>query len=197
MLLSRRAAGHTLPSRDEIVAVSRGLLGDQGTRWSHVQAAGQVAETLAVLFHPREAELLVAAATLHDIGYAPQIAHTGFHPLDGALFLRTSGYPPRLVDLVAHHSQAVILAHDHGIDDLEARFAREDSLVADALVYSDMHSSPEGTIIDPHTRLADIARRHATPNVSTRAALLRGSIARVDRALHLVTRLPSPRIPPT
>ena len=102
---------------------------------------------------PREAQLLVGAATLHDIGYAPQIAHTGFHPLDGALYLRTLGYPPRLVNLVAHHSQAVILAHDHGIDDLETRFPREDSLLADALVYSDMHSSPEGTIIDPQTRL--------------------------------------------
>ncbi|MGB7979527.1 MAG: hypothetical protein WCF36_01900 [Candidatus Nanopelagicales bacterium] len=53
-MFSRRATGHALPSRDEIVAVSHGLLG--------------------------ETELLVAAATLHDIGYASQIAHTGFHP---------------------------------------------------------------------------------------------------------------------
>ena len=177
------------------MAVSRDLLGDQGTRWPHVQAAGQVADTLAVLFHPREAELLVAAATLHDVGYAPQIAHTGFHPLDGALLLRALGYPPRLVGLVAHHSQAVILAHDHGINDLVERFPREDSLLADALVYSDMHSSPEGTIIDAQTRLADIARRHATPSVSTRAALLRRSIERVERALHLVTHLPAPSLP--
>jgi hypothetical protein len=32
----------------------------------------------------------VAAAWLHDIGYAPAIAEsgTGFHPLDGARYLR-------------------------------------------------------------------------------------------------------------
>lgn len=195
MVLPRRSPQDSVPSPDECVAVARGLLGDQGTRWPHVRAAGQVAGRLAVLFHPREAQLLVAAAILHDIGYAPRIAHTGFHPLDGALHLRTLGYPPRLVNLVAHHSQAVILAHDHGIADLETRFPREESLLADALVYSDMHSSPDGTIIDPQTRLADIARRHATPTVSLRAGLLRGSIARVERALQLGTPIPTPRLP--
>jgi hypothetical protein len=30
---------------------------------------------------------LVAAAWLHDIGYAPELAKTGFHPLDGSAAL--------------------------------------------------------------------------------------------------------------
>lgn len=34
------------------------------------------------------AGLLVAAALLHDVGYAPRLVKTGFHPLDGARFLR-------------------------------------------------------------------------------------------------------------
>ncbi len=33
---------------------------------------------------------LVAAAYLHDIGYAPELAITGFHPLDGARHLRVT-----------------------------------------------------------------------------------------------------------
>ncbi|WP_406239339.1 hypothetical protein [Nocardia sp. NBC_01009] len=30
----------------------------------------------------------MTAAWLHDIGYAPDIARIGFHPVDGAEFLR-------------------------------------------------------------------------------------------------------------
>lgn len=33
---------------------------------------------------PNERATLVVAAWLHDIGYAPEIGHTLFHPLDGA-----------------------------------------------------------------------------------------------------------------
>jgi HD superfamily phosphodiesterase len=33
-------------------------------------------------------DLLEAAAWLHDIGYSPEIAVSGFHPLDGARYLR-------------------------------------------------------------------------------------------------------------
>ena len=31
---------------------------------------------------------MTAAAWLHDIGYAPAVDDTGFHPLDGARYLR-------------------------------------------------------------------------------------------------------------
>ncbi|MFD6855509.1 HD domain-containing protein [Streptomyces diastaticus] len=49
-------------------------------------------------------DLLVAAAWLHDIGYAPELRDTGSHPLDGARHLESLGAPARLVRLVAHHS---------------------------------------------------------------------------------------------
>ena len=49
--------------------------------------------------------LLVAAAWLHDIGYAPTLAATVFHPLDGARHLRALGHE-RLARLVAYHSSA-------------------------------------------------------------------------------------------
>ncbi|MFD6223383.1 HD domain-containing protein [Nocardia asteroides] len=38
-------------------------------------------------------EMLVAAAWLHDIGYGADLATTGFHPVDGAEFLRAQGAP--------------------------------------------------------------------------------------------------------
>lgn len=40
-------------------------------------------------------DLLVAAAWLHDIGYAPELRDTGFHPLDGARHLEALGAPAR------------------------------------------------------------------------------------------------------
>ena len=61
----------------------------------------------------------MAAATLHDVGYSPRIAQTGFHPLDGALHLRSIGLSERLCSLVAHHSEADMLAAQHGVLDLE------------------------------------------------------------------------------
>ena len=172
------------PTQEEAQALAHDMLHDQGTRWEHVRTAGSVAARLRHLFELEEAALLVAAATLHDIGYSARVVRTGFHSLDGALFLRAEGYPERLARLVAHHSWAVVTAPQNGVHDLEYQFRREDSLLADALVYSDMHSAPSGEFIEPEARLADIARRHANPVLHTaRAGMLRASIARVSSAL--------------
>jgi predicted HD phosphohydrolase len=51
-----------------------------------------------------EDDVLIAAAYLHNIGYAPTRAD-GFHPLDGTVHLRELGVE-RLAGLVAHHSGA-------------------------------------------------------------------------------------------
>jgi hypothetical protein len=47
------------------------------------------------------ADLREATAYLHDIGYAPDLAKTGFHPLDRARYLRDVEHAdPRLCSLV-------------------------------------------------------------------------------------------------
>lgn len=171
------------PTQEEARSLAHALLHDQGTRWVHVETAGSVAARLTHLFDLEEAALLVAAATLHDIGYSARVVRTGFHSLDGALFLRAEGYPERLARLVAHHSWAVLTAPENGVHDLEHQFKREDSLLADALAFSDMHSAPSGEFIEPEARLADIARRHVSPVQAARAGMLRASIARVNSAL--------------
>ena len=168
------------------------MLADYGTRWPHVRTAGFVAAQLTTLFDDDKAALLVAAATLHDIGYSKRIGRIGFHPLDGAIFLqpRVPGFPYRLAGLLAHHSAAVIPAPVHGVHDLvqgvhdlAQRFPQEQSLLVDALVYADMHSAPDGRIITTECRLADIARRHPSPSRDVRAELLRASIRRVEAAI--------------
>jgi HD domain len=195
------AAG--VPTRAEAEAIARDLLGDDGTRLAHVHTAGSMASRLGVLFGADEAAMLVAAATLHDVGYSPRIAQTGFHPLDGALYLRSIGVSERVCSLVAHHSEADMLAAHQGILDLDHQFPRERSLLADALVYADMHSAPDGKVIRAEHRLADIARRRPNPVEAVRATRLRAAMARVGAALQAHERglaggtliIPGPRDP--
>jgi HD superfamily phosphodiesterase len=88
-------------------------------RWRHVQSvarrAASVADRLSLTGD------LVAAAWLHDIGYAPELIDTGFHPLDGARYLRRVDVGERIVSLVAYHSYAPIEAEVRGLGDVLAR----------------------------------------------------------------------------
>lgn len=190
-LPTRPVPTRPLPTRPEAEALARELLSDQGTRLKHVRTAGRVAARLRSLFQdPADADLVVVAATLHDIGYSPRLRRTGFHPLDGGLFLRAEGYPERLARLVANHSMALLHAGPYR-DQLAETFPPVEGLVADALAYSDMHSAPDGRLVLVEHRLTDIAARHADPLEDARAAQLRIAIARVGRALMAV----SPGIP--
>ncbi|MFV0260179.1 MAG: HD domain-containing protein [Acidimicrobiales bacterium] len=107
------------------------------------------------------ADLLVAAGYLHDIGYAEPVHDTGFHPVDGARYLRRLGYDERLVTLVARHTCARIEAElwnlDHVMDD---EFPDDPSLPHDELLFCDLTTSPEGYEVSVGHRLADIRRRY-------------------------------------
>jgi len=81
---------------------AQGLLSDLPTRLAHVAGVARRAELVADLVD--DGDLLIAAARLHEVGYSPQLARTGFHPFYGAEFLREQGAPPRRCALVANHS---------------------------------------------------------------------------------------------
>lgn len=110
---SRRWASHGTTSKR--LLTWRILVAPLGRRWDHVQAVAACAEQLRSAVEPRDGDMLVMAAWLHDIGYAPAIGHTRFHPLDGARHLRATGWPARVVDLVAHHSGARYEAEQRGM----------------------------------------------------------------------------------
>ncbi|HYB17520.1 MAG TPA: HD domain-containing protein [Streptosporangiaceae bacterium] len=137
-------------------------------RWRHVRSVARrarwVAKTLGL---PDD---LVAAAWLHDIGYAPDLAETGFHPLDGARFLRKGGADDRLACLVAHHSCAVYEARVRGLADvLLAEFPPEDSATYDALVFSDMTTGPHGQHVTYTERIKEIRERYGPDHEVSRA----------------------------
>lgn len=147
-------------------------------RWLHTQGVAQRAGEVAVAVPEADRPLLIAAAWLHDIGYSPVIRQTGFHPLDGALQLRTLGWDPRLVALVAHHSGARFVPVERGFADMMAEFEFEDSLVSDALTYADQTVGPAGRRMTVTYRIAEAIARHGPDSPNARA--------RVDRVPYLL-----------
>jgi hypothetical protein len=136
-------------------------------RWAHVQGVAERADSLRRLV-PQDAENLRAAAVLHDVGYAPDIAHSGFHPLDGANYLLELDAPRLLVDLVAHHSGAAIEAEIRGLQYELSHFIDEKTPLRDALWYCDLTTSPDGEPVEVEHRLAEIRQRYGPDHVVTR-----------------------------
>jgi hypothetical protein len=102
------------------------------------------ARGLAAVLSAEDADLLVAAALLHDVGYAPSLNRLGFHAVDGARFLRAQGQE-RLARLVAHHAGARFEAEERGLVEELAAFPVEDGPVMDALTFADMTTGPPAT----------------------------------------------------
>ncbi|MEU3319514.1 HD domain-containing protein [Streptomyces sp. NPDC006785] len=158
-------------------------------RWAHSLGVAKRARSLAPILGD-DAELLEAAAVLHDIGYSPEIALTGFHPLDGARFLRgQEGADERVVRLVAHHSCALLEAEERGLrHELESEFELERPDLVDALIFCDMTTTPDGTQTAPADRLNEIVQRYGPETIVGRfiqraAPEIHGAARRVEERL--------------
>ncbi|WP_435846355.1 HD domain-containing protein [Streptomyces fradiae] len=166
------------------------LSGPLAQRWAHTQGVAERAIDVRQLLGA-DADLLLAAATLHDVGYAPRLAVTGFHPLDGARFLRDEhGADERLVRLVANHSFALLEAEERGLrEDLASEFPLlDDPLLVDALVYCDMTTTPDGDRTTAQDRVAEIVSRYGDDSVVGRfirraAPEIFAAVERVEAAL--------------
>ena len=132
-------------------------------RWAHVQSVAAEAQRIAPAF--ADPEVLVAAAVLHDVGYAPNLAATGSHPLDGARFLQTQDVSARLCALVARHSCAVKEAELRGRADEFVEFPDEETPLRDALWYCDMVTGPDGQRLTVDDRLVEIQSRYGPASI--------------------------------
>jgi putative nucleotidyltransferase with HDIG domain len=166
-------------------ALATRLLSELPNRLAHSRFAARQARLVAFTVRPEDRELLVAAAYLHDIGYAPELCASGFHQLDGARHLAARGAPPRLVALVAHHTEALPLAIAAGLGAAYAEFPAEASPVTDALIYGDMTAGPTGLPMTVSDRLQDIVARHSNDPPEMRGARL----ARTPRILEATDRV--------
>jgi hypothetical protein len=146
------------------------LAGPLPRRWAHTIGVAANAASVAHVVG-READLLVSAAWLHDIGYAPDLVDSGFHPLDGARFLRdVEKAPDPLSRLVAHHTCALVEAQNRGLaDTLTHEFPVIDNLVSKTLTYCDITTSPDGSPITLKDRLNEIAGRYGSSDIVTRS----------------------------
>lgn len=136
------------------------------TRWAHTEGVAWAARTIAHAVGA-DASLLIDAAWLHDIGYAPDLAMTGLHPLDGARYLQMVAESDTLLcRLVANHSCAIVEARHRGlVHELAEEFPAVDGLVADALTYCDMTTSPNGRSVPVEERLREIVARYGNGDV--------------------------------
>ena|ERR1039457_2484643 len=139
-------------------------------RWAHVQGVAERARSLAPVLGA-DADLLEAAAWLHDIGYASGLAMTGLHALDGARYLRdTQDANAMLCRLVAHHSCAIIEAEERGLADvLGLEFEPAPHALSSVLTYCDMTTSPDGELVPAEKRLAEIQQRYGPGHLVSRS----------------------------
>lgn len=148
-------------------------------RWRHTVAVAERAQWLAArLLGPDRAQIVVAAAWLHDIGYAPDLAKVGFHPVDGArriaveVSLAAGGRA--LTGLVAHHTGAVFEARERGIDALLREFVRPDAVELAILSSADLCCGPDGTAVDPVDRVDEVLTRYPSDHPVHRAITTSG-----------------------
>lgn len=156
-------------AQDDAHALLRGY----SDRWKHVYAVGRKAEELNVPGAVR------CAAWLHDVGYADELVDTGFHPLDGARWVR-SRYPNDVVALVAYHTGADTEAAERGLAEALREVAGQprNRLPLDMLTYLDLTTGPKGQEISVPDRLDEILNRYPADDPVHRAvARSRGELA--------------------
>lgn len=168
-------------------------------RRAHVRGVASVAAEVAEAVDPQHAEAITCAAWLHDVGYAPDVADTGFHPLDGARYAEEQGFPALVVSLVAYHTGAVFEAEQRGDRNALAEFALPPSDLLDVVTYADMTTAPDGSRVQAADRLAEILSRYDDADpvyaaVSRSGPELLASVARVqDRLREASCTLVQPR----
>ena len=111
--------------------------------------------------------VLQAAGILHDVGYAPTLAKSGFHPLDGATYLAEIGISDRVCALVAHHSCAYREAELRGLSHALVKWEDECTHVRDALWWADMTTSPDGDLVVFEDRVFEIQERYGPEDLVT------------------------------
>lgn len=158
-----------------------------GRRWQHTQGVARRAEELCRAVRRPDRDVLVAAAWLHDVGYASGLAQVGFHPLDGGRHLRSLG-EERLACLVAHHTAADEEAALRGLAEEVADFPVDEGDVATVLAICDLTVGPSGEPMTPGERLAELESRYGPDDLVTMAVRrawprLMEQVALVERRL--------------
>lgn len=164
-------------------------------RRDHILAVAEHAKRVYESLHDQDRLLccpkeVYCAALLHDIGYLPEIAQilegsslympTGWHPIDGANYLRLRG-EERLAELIEGHSHALEVAVARGIP----AFSRSEELVAKIITYCDIHTGPGGELLTYEQRLDDICHRKGIASLEYQSHLkAKAGIQKIIHEIH-------------
>lgn len=163
-------ATNTRSEKADAAGLADRLLRDVGTRLAHSASVARQVDRVRHLLDGRWEAVISDAAWLHDVGYNPQIARTGFHPLDGARWLRDQGWTDETCRLVAWHTAALVEGALRGLDqELAAEFEPPPELATNALTWADLTSSPRGESWSVARRIVDILRRYPADSIEHRA----------------------------
>ena len=140
----------------------------EAARW-HIGQGPARARSLAPVLGA-DADLLEAAAWLHDIGYAPILASTGLHQLDGARYLRDAQHADAMLcRLVATTPAPSSRPPNADSPSPELVFAPAPDVLASALTCCDMTTSPDGQPVPVEGRLAEIHDRYGPGHLVSRS----------------------------
>lgn len=153
---------------------------DSTNRRDHILAVADFAREVATAIHQKHPGLAVdideieRAALLHDIGYLPAVKEylckytellpTGWHPVDGAYFLRSRG-EERLADLIEGHGNSLEVAKLQHL----ATFTISTDLAAMIITFCDCQTDPTGKRVDYESRLEEIKLRKGASSVEVLA----------------------------
>ncbi|GAA1711008.1 HD domain-containing protein [Kribbella yunnanensis] len=146
------------------------LIDELPHRWAHsAGVAGRSVGLRSLL--GGNAELIEAASWVHDVGYAAPLVVSGFHPLDGAVYLRDmAGADGLLCRLVAYHTCADIEADERGLlKELRQEFEPPPADLLRALTYCDLTTGPSGRHVSVDERLAEIHARYGEEHLVSRS----------------------------
>lgn len=177
--------------------VASALLVGVGSRLAHSAAVARQAMVVEPVLPRPWSAALVPAAWLHDVGYAPDLSVTGFHPLDGARWLRSHGWPAEVCCLVAWHTRAQTEASLRALlPELAGAFPRPPHDARAALAWADLTSSPTGACCTIAERIEDILERYPRGSIVHRATTanrraLQEDVAWVETMLDATLAVPA------
>jgi hypothetical protein len=162
-------AATTKIGRADAASLAGRLARGVACRFAHTARVARQLERIVPLLVSPLRSTITDAAWLRDARYSPWLASTGLHSPDGARWLRDHGWPIEICRLVAWHTAQWVEAQRRCVDaDLAAGFEPPPALVAAALKWADLTSSPAGGRWTVEPRL-DILRRNAARAVVHRA----------------------------
>ena len=170
--------------------LAKRIMSEDPDRVRHLAAVAERAEALSVTVPATMVDTLVASGWLHDVGYAPALRQTGFHPLDGAMYLRGEGWPDPVCALIAHHSGSRFVARICGLDGPLREFEFVEDPSSDVLTAADNTARQDGSLVTISERLCEKLQRHGPDWPGARANPERDDYIRAA-ARRVVQRLAS------